>query len=667
MADAWDAFPDVAPAGVAAPPRRNPNVPYIEIAPRQGGTQPANARPASWDDFPDVEPSIADPSGFDAAFANTGQSQNPALGQGLEAEAARRQQPTGGFNNFTAGLNDAIYTTLGAPVDQARGAINLVPRAINAVAGTDIPTLPPGIGGSQSFARAGQALGVNDPGKVVASDAGDQIARAAGAGAGFMVAPEAVLGALGKAGLLSEGVMATLGPLFGRSSTAADAAGNAVVGAVGGVAGQVGGDLLPEQYRPLGELAGNLLGGGVAAGAMAVPGAVRAGGRAAADYTAPLTQGGRERAAGNTLRNAATDPQAVREMLETGQREIVPGSQPTTFQLTGDMGLGGLERAVATKDPTAFNLRRGEQNAARTGALEGIQPTGHPEAVVNTLRQTLADIDALTSGALDDATRAARDRTAALGGVGTPEGYGVELAGMAQPRVDQARAAARGAADGLGRPGTPAEFGATARQALVDQKAVAEAREARLWDAVDPTGTLNLHSTGVRKTAQEVMEALPSSAKPMGSEEAAIFATAARYPEVASFREMTALRSRVSDEMREELSRHGSTRVYARLSQLRGVIEADIEGAVAARAAQEADAVASGAMREEETMAARVSGWRDVWREEQSSRAGVGAGSGSNAAGGTRGVYDPREVLRALQEYRDQLSSPTSTKEPPTG
>ncbi len=46
------------------------------------------------------------------------------------------------------------------------------------------------------------------------------------------------------------------------------------------------------------------------------------------------------------------------------------------------------------------------------------------------------------------------------------------------------------------------------------------------------------------------------------------------------FNEVTALRSRVSTAMREELSQNGQTPVYARLSQLRGAIERTIESAV---------------------------------------------------------------------------------------
>jgi hypothetical protein len=63
----------------------------------------------------------------------------------------------------------------------------------------------------------------------------------------------------------------------------------------------------------------------------------------AAKLVAPMTRGGKERMAAQTLRDAATDPRAAAEALSSpGERGA--GSKPTTFQQTGDMGLGALER-----------------------------------------------------------------------------------------------------------------------------------------------------------------------------------------------------------------------------------------------------------------------------------------------------------------------------------
>jgi hypothetical protein len=135
---------------------------------------------------------------------------------------------------------------------------------------------------------------------------------------------------------------------------------------------------------------GGLAGG--AAGAIAAEGPqavaqVAAGARRAAE---PFTASGRERAAARTLGEAASNPQAAAETLETAPRELVPGSQPTTAQVAGDMGLLGLERDVATRNPVEFQTRRAEQSAARTGALA--QQWDGPEADSFLVRSVVAQV-----------------------------------------------------------------------------------------------------------------------------------------------------------------------------------------------------------------------------------------------------------------------------------
>ncbi len=156
---------------------------------------------------------------------------------------------------------------------------------------------------------------------------------------------------------------------------------------------------------------------------------------------------GRARADGRHRRLRTPRPTRRRcaQALENPNRIVpsVPGSRPTTFQQTGDMGLGALERRAETLDAVPFQQRRADQNAARVGMLEGIQPQGQPEAVVNTLRQNLADIDRMTSDALEAATANARGQSAALGGAGTPEGYGAHDAPAARRRPHSGEAAAR--------------------------------------------------------------------------------------------------------------------------------------------------------------------------------------------------------------------------------
>ena len=571
------------------------------------GADPIPPRPGAQDTRPPWEMDWPD-----AAPQQAAQSSGPMpweMDWGGHEAAQQQPAPSGVWNNATAGANDAIYSTLGAPVDAATWLTNKAVQGVNAVTGAELPQASTNLPGSSRWlAGVGEAVGVNDPAKVQASSMGEKLARAAGTGAGGMIAPEAVLGGLNRAGMVGEGAMGMLGQVFGRSASAGDVAINAGVGAAAGVGGQMAGQVVPDQWKPLAETVGGMAGAGVGVGAIAAGRGAAGLPQAWRDFrlSDPATQ---ERAAGERLQQWATDPAAVRDTLDAAAaskqvglptepgavaRNLVAGSEPTTFQLTGDMGLGALERASAAQNPADFMARRAEQNTARVGALEAIQPKGAPEQVVGVLRQNLAALDQQTGQALEAATSRAREATGRLGGEGAPETYGGAI-----------------------------------RQSVMDARAVAKERERALWQAVDPAGDLNLPATGVRDAARTIVKGLEKSAAPLAGEERATIVTALKYPDVVPFREMTALRSRVSDAMRQEMMTNGQTRVYARLSQLRGAIERDIEGAVAAKAEMEQQAVQAGAMSAEDTMASKL--WRETndWRQRQED---IAAGR-SNAAG----------------------------------
>ena len=92
----------------------------------------------------------------------------------------------------------------------------------------------------------------------------------------------------------------------------------------------------------------------------------------------------------------------------------------------------------------------------------------------------------------------------------------------------------------------------------------------------------------------------------MSGEEAAIFHTAQNLPSIAPFNEMTALRSRISTAMREELRSAGQSPTYARLSQLRGAVEDAINNAAVHKSVVDDAAVAAGDMAEGESLRSRI-------------------------------------------------------------
>lgn len=598
------------PAGVQAIEGAFRPVPGADpIPPRPTGIpgQAPQARQGLFDDLIPAAQQASASGMFDDLIPNSPKPAQPS--------------PSGPWNNITAGLNEAIYGTLGAPVDAATWLYNKAAGQVRGMTGAPVRNIEAPVGGSQWLAGIGEKVGVNDPAKVQANSTEEKLLRAAGAGVGGMIAPEAALGALGRAGVIGEGALNALGQVFGRSASVGDAAVNAGVGAAAGVGGQIAGQAVPDQWKPLAETVGGMAGAGLGVGAVAAGRGVAGLPQAWRDFrlSDPATQ---ERVAGERLQQWATDPAAVRDTLDAAAaskqvglptepggvaRNLVKGSEPTTFQLTGDMGLGSLERASAAQNPAEFMQRRADQNAARVGALEAIQPKGAPEQVVNSLRQNLAALDQQTGQALQGATTRAQGAAAAIGGEGAPEAYG-----------------------------------GTIRQSIMDARAVAKERERALWQAVDPAGDLNLPATGVRDTARTIAKGMEKSAAPLAGEERATIVTALRYPDVVPFREMTALRSRVSDAMRQEMLANGQSRVYARLSQLRGAIERDIENAVAAKAEMEQQAVQAGAMSEEDTMAAMLQSMQQktqAWYEQRAQAVPMGnslaEGSGGNASIGS--------------------------------
>lgn len=508
------------------------------------------------------------------------------LASGTGSEAAPRGD--GLALNATAGLNNAIYTTLGAPVDLARGAINLGARGINAVAGTDISSIPSNsFGGSESISSMFGAVGVPEPKDIAAATTGERIARGVGEGVGYAVAPEAAFAGLARAGALSPRAAEMGGRLFGTGSNVSEVAGNAIIGGASGFGASAAMEAAPEQWKPVAGLAGGMGGGFAGALAATAPQFARAGGRAVGEFAAPLTKSGRESLAAAQIRDNATDPQAVRMALEVLPADLVSGSSPTTFQLTGDMGLGGLERGAQTRRPEIFNQRRADQNNARVSALGGVQAEGAPEKVAQSARAVIQAVEQRAEQAFEAATSRARQSTEAIGRGASPEVVGDDM-----------------------------------RTSLEEARKVAKETERKLWSAVDPDGSLALPAANARKQVADILADLPKTAKPPTGEEAAIYQVSGQLGDVAPFSEITALHSRVKTELRAERLANGESAAYRRLSQLNSALRAEIEAAVSGKMQTEADAVAKGEMQAEDTLAFRMKNEVDGWLNAKQVRTG---------------------------------------------
>ncbi|MDO9416210.1 hypothetical protein [Pararhizobium sp.] len=515
-----------------------------------------------------------------------------AIGMSQQPEA---QQGDGLALNTTAGLNNAIYSTLGAPVDLARGAINLGIRGVNAAAGSELPTISSdSFGGSESISSMFGAVGVPEPKDIRAESTEERIARGVGEGVGYAVAPEAAMGGLLRAGAVSGRVADAGARLFGRGDRVGSAAANMLAGGAGGAGSTAAMEAAPEEYRTLAGMTGGLLGGLGGATVASVPSMGRAAGRAVGEFVAPMTKSGREGLAAAQLRENATDPQAVKEMLDDMPEDLVGGSRPTTFQLTGDMGLGGLERGAQTRRPEAFNQRRADQNSARVKGLTGIQPEGAPEKVAESARRVMQAFEQRADEAFETATAQARQRTEAVGRGASPEVVGDNM-----------------------------------RLSLEEARKAAKDTERQLWNAVDPDGSLALPAANVRQQVENTLADLPKSAKPPSGEEAAIYEASRQLTDVVPFSEVTAMQSRVKTELRVERLANGESAAYRRLAQLKSALDADIESAVAGKIEVEAQAVARGEMSEDETIAAFLRGSVDDWLNARQARTGTSDGGAS--------------------------------------
>ena len=552
-----------------------------------------------------------------------------------------RQIPTG--------FNEGLATVAGAPVDLTTAAINLPIRGVNAAynalrtpgeedaaAGAQpkelIPTIKKPFGGSESIKSGMGLVGIN-PDDLPAKTTAEKIARGGGEGVSMMLTPQAVLGAFTKAGVaITPRIMGVLEGLFGAPKTGGEVAANAVIGGLSGAGGSAASEAAPEGYKPIAEMGGAMAGGLGAVGLVGAGQLAKEGAKALRNYAAPMTEGGRERVAAETVRDAATSRAAAIDALENNPGEILPGSKPTAFQQSGDMGLGALERDTATSRPAEFNQRRADQNAARVDALSELQPTGSAADVSNVLRKQLRSIDDMTDQAVARATTEAQDAATGLGGRGSPEAYGDAIQAELSPQRQALTNTARREVEALGGGQQPEQYGASLRTAAADARREAKRQERALWNAVDPDNSLALPAGNLARTAQEIDNNVTGSARPIAGEERAILDRIGELGSVVPFREITDLRSRISTAMREELRASGETPVYGRLSRLRGAVEDAISNAVEHQVAQEQQAVSRGVMDPEQAMMARVNSWLNDFRSRRDG-AVVGEDAGPVATG----------------------------------
>jgi hypothetical protein len=327
--------------------------------------------------------------------------------------------------------------------------------------------------------------------------------------------------------------------------------GGAASGAVGDVATQLTGD----------PLAGIVAGSVLPIGAAVAKPAVR-------PLVEPFVPSMRQRAANRILTKSATDPEAAIDAVQN--RPPKPGE--TLGEATLDPGLLQAEKgALNTSDHfrAAMADRDAARNEQRTQAINGIAPPADQMAPVKLFRQRLEDIE-----------------------------------GAAQDAVDRATAHAKAAHEAL--PGaTPANVsGETLRTIVSEADKAKGAAVSRLYNAVDPEGTLSLVATGPRETATALHQAFD----PMVSEPnmaTPIIAKMTTLPDVMPFRKLMDLDTTITSKM-AEAARSGDKVGRGQLIALKGSVQNAIDSAIENQTKWEQGAVARGEVSQNDTIGARL-------------------------------------------------------------
>ena len=412
--------------------------------------------------------------------------------------------------------------------------------------------------------------------------------------------PETAEGRIGQAAVAN--AVGGIGP-GGLGRMAVDAGIGAVSGAVGAGAREVGEATGIKNPIALGALdvAGNL---GTAVGLHGVARTAAKVGDEIAQNRYRKTEAGQDAIVGERLRSnlsEGADAEEVAKRLD--MPDYVPGSTRVTGEKSGDAGLAELDRELTTRDADYrgnWLERRNANDEARLEYAQGLAK-GDPLAVQRTVKQTFDDLDNAAGEIVDSYRTSADDLAAGLGQGRRAEDVGPDMRELLETRHKTAREAASRIYRALEARGRSME--------------VAPLKQG--WAA-----------TYRRLTSEDRAGIIPA--------ERTIGKFISGYGDVVPFNRVRSLDKLITDAMATERNANGKSAAWGRLSLLKGSLNDALSSAALSQAERDAQAVARGQLKEQDSLAAILRGLEtDIGAEVAAGRSASGA---ADVAGQARAV-----------------------------
>lgn len=390
-------------------------------------------------------------------------------------------------------------------------------------------------------------------------------------------------------------------------------------GRIGSAVVQTGASMGPGKFADVGRrvLMGGLAGGAgetateytgdPLAGIVAASVAPVAAGKAA-DFTAktvrPYRPSQRQGMADELLLKNTRDPQAAAQKLgDTLGREIAPGSEPSTAEVTMDPGhviADKLAKARSTEYQQLAKDRETGQNTARRSVVTSLaDPKADPVEVSNAFRQYLNDVEADHGKTVSTLEAKAKQQGASITGIEAEE------------------------------------VGKSLRGELRDANARHQQYFEKAYDALDPDKKLNLVASPVSEAAKAIRERPNRDLETTSKLADDALNKAQGLDKVVSFERLRTLDKTLTKLMSQ--AKREADPGYGDIVQLKGAVKDAFAKAVENQIKYEQQAVARGDMATEETFAHKLAQQVDAYYAGQE-RAGAVASAGGNGGRPSAGV-----------------------------